>query len=388
MRGSSGARSGGPALGLDPEPAARGFPPSAGREAVRVDEARNGADAAAVELVVLEQERAAEVAEDEDPVGRRNRLPLEQPERRAQSIGSRASSGPGAAGAKEALLARRRGMEHEHERRRLRPRPQGRTRSSTHGREGRRSRPRGARVRATTSRAGSVSVCGSRLRARTRRTTTPGLPRFADGAVRGASTVTSCPRAARPRRRPQRGGPSPACRSGNHWSMAQRIRTVAASLSADEVEGRSVRTSQVFDLGQLAAPRHRVGRLVRKRSLDRCDESSGSLREGHLGLHPAELGNSARDDRLASGEVLEDLERRAVARVVVRAVGDQADAEAGHVGWQLTVGAEAESMDIRDPRQPFELPPRFPATGPTRTTLQPGRRQAIASTARSRPSPR
>ena len=80
-----GGRSGGPALDLEPEAAARGFPPVAGREALRVDEAGNRADAAAVELVVGEEQRAAEVAEDEDPVGRRDGLALEEAERSGAS---------------------------------------------------------------------------------------------------------------------------------------------------------------------------------------------------------------------------------------------------------------------------------------------------------------
>jgi hypothetical protein len=63
----------------------------AGREPLGVDEPGHGADPAGVELVVLFEEGAAEVAEDEDAVRRCDRVPLEQVERRRERSTSRAS---------------------------------------------------------------------------------------------------------------------------------------------------------------------------------------------------------------------------------------------------------------------------------------------------------
>ena len=74
---------------------------------------------------------------------------------------------------------------------------------------------------------GSVSVCGRRLRASTRRTATPPSRLSPLEPLRGASTVTSCPRAASAEQAAAASRADPACRSGNHWSMATRIRTVS-----------------------------------------------------------------------------------------------------------------------------------------------------------------
>ena len=80
-------------------------------------------------------------------------------------------------------------------------------------------------------------------------------------------------------------------------------------------------------------------------------------------LHPGELGKPAGHDGLPCRQVLVQLERKAVARVVVRDVGDQRDVERRHVRGQLGIRLEAQPLDIRQSCQIREHVHRFRASG-------------------------
>ncbi len=169
---------------------------------------------------------------------------------------------------------------------------------------------------------GSVSVCGSTLRANTRRTTTPASRDSPTEPFFGARTVTSWPRAASPAADSRSEAGRPGLPVGEPLVDGDEDpHGYPASLPPTRSSRRSVRASQVFCSGQLAPAGHCFRRLRRKRRLDRRDELLGSLRERHVGLHAAEIGNAARDDGLAGREVLVDLERRAVPGVAVARYG-------------------------------------------------------------------
>src|SRR5262245_32553481 len=195
---------------------------------------------------------------------------------------------------------------------------------------------------------GSVNVWGRTLRASTRRTTTPASRVSPTEPFRGARTVTSCPRAASAAQEAAASRAEPAWRSGNHWSMATRILMSAREPSVDELEQPLGARLPGVGLRELTSPGDCLLRVVREGSLDGLDESLRTLREDHIGLHATERRHSAGDDRLAGSEVLEHLERRAVAGVVVRPVRNDSDVEGRDVAGELFVGAKAEAVDVRE----------------------------------------
>ena len=160
------------------------------------------------------------------------------------------------------------------------------------------------------------------------------------------------------------------------------------SLPPTRSSRRSVLASHVF-CSAVARRRRPPRRRGRERRLDRGDKCLGPIRQGHVRLHPTELRDSARHDGLAGGEVLVDLERRAVPRVGSRPVRDHADRESRDVGWKLLVGPEAERVHIVESSESVRLSARVlglearRGRGSTRGVR--GRRPRAG---RSRPSPR
>ena len=175
-------------------------------------------------------------------------------ERRRERVGGELPEAWAELRAQEALLARGRGVEHEDERRLLR---------ATSKAEGSRRLMGQEDVEAFVGKLArmppGLDGVGQRLRqgrfARGRggRRLRPPFDSPTD-PFSGASTVTSWPRAASPAAEAAARRADPACRSGNHWSIATRMRT--ASRPASRRRGRAGAPSSP---PKCSAPRARAG---------------------------------------------------------------------------------------------------------------------------------